>query len=86
MEESLAIIQRIFTCAAMKIGSAAHLADYLGIGHGDIGLYLRGQTMPTDLVLLKVVDLLIEEMPAIRSEFSEAAWKALGRPGGSVRR
>lgn len=86
MEESLAIVQRIFTCAAMKIGSAAHLADYLGIGHGDIGLYLRGQTMPTDLVLLKVVDLLIEEMPAIRSEFSEAAWKALGRPGGSVRR
>jgi hypothetical protein len=86
MEESLAIIQRIFTCAAMKIGSAAHLADHLGIGHGDIGLYLRGQTMPTDLVLLKVVDLLIEEMPAIRSEFSEAAWKALGRPGDSVRR
>jgi len=81
MEESLAIVQRIFTCAAMKVGSAAHLADYLGIGHGDIGLYLRGQAMPTDLVLLKVVDLLIEEMPAIRSEFSEAAWKALGGRG-----
>jgi hypothetical protein len=79
MVEHLAIIRRIFTAATHKFGSAAHLAAHLGITSSELRTFLDGRAMPAEAVLLSAVDLLLEELPAIRREFSSEDWKSLFR-------
>ncbi|MFN2645196.1 MAG: hypothetical protein ABR570_09415 [Burkholderiales bacterium] len=76
-QEQLAIIRRIFVVACQKFGSAAHFADYLEISPALLRLYLEGRTMPSDEVLLKAVDLIIDEIAFIEREFSKSDWDAV---------
>jgi hypothetical protein len=80
VEEERAIIRRIYAVAAAKIGSAAHLAEHLNVSYADLRAYLAGEAAPSDEVLLRTVDLLLEELPALRREFSPGAWRALSLP------
>ena len=79
-DEEHAIIRRIYAAAAAKIGSVAHLAEHLGLGYADVLAYVEGKALPPDEILLRTVDLLLEELPAIRGEFSPDAWRALSLP------
>lgn len=78
--EQVAIVRRIFTAAIAKHGSAAQLAAYLGVSLADLQLYLDGEAMPADFLLLRTVNLLLEELPTIRKHFSAAAWISLALP------
>jgi hypothetical protein len=80
VDESQAIVQRIFSRAAEKIGSTSALALRLRISYTELGTYLSGEAMPPEAVLLGAVELLIEEIPVLRREFSEAAWTSLPLP------
>ena len=80
--EERAIIQRIFSRAAMKLGSAAHLAEALGVSYAELQGYLHGSGVPSDAVLFRAVDVILDELPAIRATFSERAWTALSLPTG----
>jgi hypothetical protein len=80
MEESQAIVQRIFTRCAEKVGSVSALALRLGIPYSEVGVYVGGHAMPPEAVLARAVELIIEDVPAIRSSFSESAWRSLPLP------
>jgi hypothetical protein len=80
VDESQAIVQRLFSRAAQKIGSTSALALRLGISYTELGTYVSGEAMPPESVLVAAVELLIEEIPVLRREFSEAAWRALPLP------
>jgi len=80
MDEQLAIIRRIFRAALDKKGSAARLAHHLGVSFPQLGSYLRGEAMPSDLVLLRAVDLILDDLPRIRAEFSSEVWTSLALP------
>ena len=73
-------MQRIFTRCAEKIGSASALALHLRIPYSEVATYLSGHAMPPEGVLVRAVELVIEDLPAIRSGFSEAAWHSLPLP------
>ena len=72
--EELAIVRRIFVAACYKFGSAANFASFLDVSHAELNEYLEGAAMPPDLALERAVSLILEELPALRGEFSVAAW------------
>jgi hypothetical protein len=80
MTEQLAIVQRIFRTAVERQGSAAHLAAHLGVTLQQMRSYVAGEEMPSDLVLLRVVNLILQDLPSIRGQFSKAAWTSLALP------
>lgn len=78
--EEIAIIRHLFARAARKVGSAARLAETLGISYEDLRSYHYGTAVPADAGLLRAVDLILDELPAIRAMFSQKAWRSLSLP------
>ena len=80
MEESKAIVQRLFTLAAQRSGSASALGRTLGLSYAELQPYLAGEAIPPEHVLLRTVELVIDELKTIRGTFSEQAWRSLALP------
>jgi len=80
VEESQAIVQRIFIRCAEKTGSASALALRLRIPYSEVTTYMNGHAMPPEAVLVRAVEMIIEDLPSIRSGFSDAAWRSLPLP------
>jgi hypothetical protein len=78
--ESQAIVERLFTRAAEKVGSVSRLARELNVPYSEVRSYVHGEAMPPEEILLRAVDFIIEELPAIRAGFSREAWQSLGLP------
>jgi len=81
MTERHAVIKRLFLRAAMRVGSAGALAQQLQITYSELRLYLEGEAAPPEEVLLKAVSVILDELPAIRTEFSRETWDSLRLPG-----
>lgn len=62
------------------MGSASALALHLRIPYSELATYLAGHAMPPEAVLVRAVELIIEDLPTIRSGFSDAAWRSLPLP------
>jgi hypothetical protein len=77
MSEELAIVQRLFTRAAMRIGSATVLARELGISYPDVRAYMYGEAMPPEEVLLRVTDVILHDLEDIKAHSDRDAWKKL---------
>ena len=67
-------------CAAEKLGSTSALAREVGIPFSELRTYLLGEAMPPEETLLEVVAIIIDSIPAIRSEFAPEAWRSLPLP------
>lgn len=80
VDEANAIVQRLFQLASQRVGSAAALARSLGLSYSDVQTYVAGEAMPPDEVLLRTVDLVLDDLKTIRGTFSEQAWQSLGLP------
>ena len=85
LDESNAIIQRLFALAAQRVGSAAALGRHLGLTYRELRPYLAGDAIPPECVLLRTVDLVVEDLKMVRSGFSEQAWRFLSLPERGVR-
>lgn len=77
MSEEMAIVQRLFTRAAMRIGSASALARQLGVLYADLRLYMYGEAMPPEDVLLAATQLILDDLQEIRAHSDSAAWQKL---------
>ena len=64
----------------MKVGSASALAQQIRIPYSELRGYLDGEAMPPEDILLRAVDVILDELPAIRSEFSPEVWRSLSLP------
>lgn len=80
MTERQSVIRRLFTRAAERLGSAAYLARKLGITYVELRDYLQGEAMPPEQVLLDAVQIIIDELPAIRTQVSPELWESLRLP------
>jgi hypothetical protein len=83
--EARAIVRRIFVRAAEQVGSAAHLSERLSITYAELRTYLFGEAVPPEAVLLEAVQLIIEQLPYLRGEFSKEAWQSLRLPRDAAR-
>lgn len=72
-----AIVQRLFVAAAHRLGGAKALAGYLDVSDSTLRTFLTGEAIPPLPVLLRAVDVVVDDFHAIRREFSEEAWRAL---------
>ena len=79
-DEELGIIQQILTSAMLRLGSVARLAEHLKISYADLAKYRAGDDTPPDEVLLRAVDVILDELPAIRRTCSAKTWQALSLP------
>ncbi|HUQ26357.1 MAG TPA: hypothetical protein VM140_11860 [Burkholderiales bacterium] len=59
--EIQALSPRILGKAAHKLGGFAALAKYLGVGDATLGEWITGQSVPPAEIILKAVDVLIDE-------------------------
>ena len=80
LEEQHAIVQRIFLRAAERMGGASALCQQIKVPYSELKTCLRGDAMPPEELLLRAVDVIIDELPAIRSGFSQKAWQSLALP------
>ena len=79
-EEETRLVRRILTTATKKYGSAARLAEHLNVTYAEFGTYIAGKASPPEKVLLRAVEVILDEVPAMRREFSKEAWRALRLP------
>lgn len=77
VNEQLAILRRIFVRAGERLGSVEGLAAHLGVSEKQIRAFLVGAAMPSDAVLLRAVEIVLDDLPAIQAEFSKEAWGSL---------
>lgn len=77
MSEELAIVQRLFTRAAMRVGSATVLAHELGISYREVRSYMYGEAMPAEDLLLRVTDVILQELASIKADSNADAWHKL---------
>ena len=82
MDDTERVVHRLFVKAAERVGSVARLADLLGVSPSEIRAYVSGDAAPSDAILLRTVELILDELPAIRSQVSPQAWQALSLPPG----
>ena len=80
VNERQSIVRRIFMCAAERLGSTSILARDAGITFSELRTYLSGEAMPPEEVLLKVVEIIIDQIPVIRTEFPIEDWRSLRLP------
>jgi len=73
VEESTAIVQRLFALAAQCVGSASALVQHLGLTYSELGTYLAGAAMPPEEVLLRALELVIEHRKAVQRGLSAQA-------------
>jgi hypothetical protein len=66
-------IQRLFALAAQRVGGGPPLVQHLRITYSELRTYLAGEAMPPEEVLLRAVDLLIEDSKAMTNGLSEQA-------------
>ena len=86
MDETSEIVRRIFLRAVQRVGSVAALGRELGASYAEIKAYVAGDAVPPHPVLLGAVEILIDDLPDLRSGFSEQAWQALSLPGAGSQR
>jgi hypothetical protein len=77
MSEELAIVQRLFTRAAMRIGSATVLARELGISYSEVHAYMYGEAMPPEDLLLRVTEAILQDLEYIKAHSDPNAWQKL---------
>ena len=80
MDEANAIVRRLFERAAERVGSVYALGRLLNLGDYDLKRYLAGEAIPPEEVLLRTVDLVVDDLRIMRGSFSEQAWHSLGFP------
>ena len=72
-----ALVQRLFVRAAQRLGGSAALGQHLGLTYSELRAYLSGEARAPTEVLLRTVDLVIEDLDVIKDGFSEEVWRAL---------
>ena len=77
MDDSHKVILRLFNRAAARIGNARLLALHLRLSDEQLAAYLMGKALPPDEVLLRAVDLILDELPGIRADVSPEVWRSL---------
>ena len=80
MDEEHQLTQRLFNRAAERVGGATRLKQRLRISSNDVLMYLQGKAIPPEAVMLRAVEIVLDELPRFRSEFSSQAWRALSLP------
>ena len=83
-EENLAaIVRRIFVAAAQRSGGASALARQLRIHYSELQMYMRGEAMPPEEILLGTVELAMDGPGGAKllAEHVKLHWRA-----GSTRR
>ena len=79
MDAEHELILRLFSRAATKVGSVSHLAQKLGSSYADVATYMQGKAIPPDPVLLRAVEIILDELAYFRANYPEA-WKSLSLP------
>lgn len=79
MDAEHELVLRLFSRAAGKVGSVAQLALRLGVSYADVATYMQGKAIPPDVVLLRAVEIILDEASYFRAHFPEA-WRSLSLP------
>jgi hypothetical protein len=74
--EEKAIVRRLFARAAERTGSASALAQSLGLPYTAIRGYLAGEALPPEDLMLRTLELIIEDLE-LKHEISSQAWMSL---------
>ena len=74
------LILRLFSRAAAEVGSVRQLALRLGISYADVATYMQGNAVPPEPILLKAVELILDDLAYFRVNFPDA-WQSLSLPG-----
>lgn len=83
MEDLHAVVQRLFVLAAQRIGGASALAKALDLDASEIKRYLAGEAVPPEDVLLRAVDLVLEDLKGLQVGISRETWRELFRRSGA---
>lgn len=61
----------------MRIGSATVLARELGISYREVHAYMYGEAMPPEDLLLRVTEVILQDLEEIKAHSDRDAWQKL---------
>ena len=79
MDAEHELILRLFARAAHKVGSVSRLAMMLGVSYADVAKYMQGEAIPPEAVLLRAVELILDDVAHFRNLYPDA-WESLSLP------
>jgi len=71
------VVQRLFVAAAHRLGGASALSAHLRVSDSDLRTFLTGEAIPSQPIVLRAVDVVIDDFHTLRREFSPEAWTSL---------
>ena len=80
MDDEHRLVLKLFSRAAARAGSAGHLALRIKASPNEVSTYMQGKAIPPEDVLLRTVEIILDELPGFRAEFSPEAWQSLSLP------
>ena len=80
MDEEHELILRLFSRAAARVGNVSHLALRIKASPNEVLRYMQGEAIPPEDVLLRTVEIILDELPRFRSEVSAEVWRSLSLP------
>jgi len=83
MDDEHRLISRLLSRAAAKVGSPERLAIHIQASPAEVWSYMQGKKIPPEAVLLRAVEVILDELPNFRTEFSPEVWHSLSLPKGS---
>ena len=80
MDAEHELILRLFSRAAARAGNVGHLALRIKASPNEVLKYMQGEAIPPEDVLLRTVEIILDELPKFRAEVSPEVWRSLSLP------
>jgi hypothetical protein len=80
MDAEHELILRLFSRAAARAGNVGHLALRIKASPNEVLKYMQGEAIPPEDVLLRAVEIILDELPKFRAEASPEVWRSLSLP------
>jgi hypothetical protein len=77
LEQAGAVIGRLFRAAAHRAGGTAALGEHLDLDAVQLRPYLAGEAIPSAEILLRTVELVLDQLDTIARAGSAAGWHSL---------
>lgn len=80
MDDEHRLVSRLFSRAAVRVGSVGLLALRIKASPKEVLRYMQGEAIPPEDVLLRAVDIILDELSTFRGEFAPQVWQSLSLP------
>ena len=74
------LVSRLFSRAAVRVGNVGLLALRIKASPKEVVRYMQGEAIPPEDVLLRAVEIILDELSTFRHDFPPQVWRSRSLP------